>query len=999
MRLFARGFIVFIFIFFCSVFFVSPAFALTTPFRSANIATTDGAVSYTNLNNCSATDTQTCDRALAASQANLYFRDFGTYADFGMSPGSVITKTRIRVTGKTSYAYYVGLSLQIPAVSNCQYPSDLMTGYLGNSAINVQNFVVDVTPSGIHGIYTSCLQPYSFENNKIVFRINYSSTPAWSANIDNFEIAFDYNLGPTPTPNPTPTPTLTPSPTPIPKTPLILIPGIAGSELKTTEMRIWSEDNGRGGTFTNVYPAETIWVNGFQVGLPGEDDYFDILRMQTDGQTSEANLTLSGNLFTGIYQGTIDFFVSNGYTLNKDLFIFPYDWRRDVSLTAPLLDQKINEIKMQTGVEKVDIVAHSMGGLVARNYISDAARALNVRKLFTIGTPHLGSVDSLKNLIYGGCFTIFEQLKKPICIGLSPSEVKDVIRNMISGYELDPSQAYFNFYSGEDNNHPFPYRTEAGPLNYEQIKTLLTSSGYNTPLFNPSEAFHSLDANLSNTNGVDVTLIAGSGKSTLGQIIEEKTTSLLGVPYVQKDMMNINGDGTVPLMSASLVDYNKSLVLLGKAKVFYTNQEHGNLVAFGPALNLVKNILNGESQLPDGVSITPYYFNGRLFSVHSPVNINIYDSLGNHTGPTINGDFEANIPGSSYDTLGDAKFIYLPNNGNYNIKFEATDQGSFDFKIRKYEDNVVSQETLYKDIPLTILTKAETQFDTTSNTSPIVHLDENGNGIIQDVSPTSNLTGDAVLDQTPPQTSIQLSGVLGNNGWYKSDVVVTLNPLDEASGSGILKTEYSLGNGAIVNIYTEPFIISAEKINKLKFRSIDNAGNEENPQEAEIKIDKTAPEAKIFVDPDKQDLVVTGIDTNHATVIKSDNKLTKKRDDAFYTITDEAGNILKLDVRERDKEKQDRFRIYSTQYNNDPIKTLASNYFNITYNGKKQRSNVKEQNFEFKGETKIRIQYDIKKNKSTIIVKEPKGERVKEVRGGLVYLNLLTNKGQLKTSY
>jgi len=863
----------------------------------------------------------------------------------------------------------------------------------------VQNFVTDVTPFWYSSVSVDCLAPYNFEN-KMTWRINYYSPGiSWSANIDNFEIAFDYNPGPTPTSAPTPTPALTPSPTPIPKTPLILIPGIGGSELKTTEMRIWSEDNGHGGMFTNVYSAnEKIWLDTIKVALPGEDDYLDILRMQTDGVTSEANISLTGNLLPEAYQSAIDFFVANGYLLNHNLFVFPYDWRRDVGLTTSLLDQKIQQIKNQTGFQRVDIVAHSMGGLVARNYISDTARALNVRKLFTIGTPHLGAVDFLKGITYGNCLSIRDT--KPICIGVSPSESRDVLQNMISGYELAPSQAYFNFYSGEDNNHPYPFRTEVEPLNYVQIKTLLTNSGYNTPLFNPSEVFHSLDQNLSNTNGVDVTLIAGSGKSTLGQIIEEKTTSLLGVPYIQKDMMNINGDGTVPLMSASLVDYNKSLVLLGDAKVFYTNQDHGNLVTSGPALNLVKNILNGDNQLPDGVSMTPYYFNGSLFSVHSPVNINVYDSLGNHTGPTADGNFEANIPESSYDTLGDAKFIYLPDEGTYSIKVEATDQGSFDFKIRKYENNTVSDETLYKDIPLTTSTKAETQFDTSSNQSPIIHLDEDGNGIIdQDINPSTNLTGNSVFDRTPPQTDIVLDGVKGNNGWYKSDVRVTLQAQDGASGSGILKTEYSLDNGQTVNIYSEPFTISAEKINKLKFRSIDNAGNEENPQEIEIKIDKTAPEAKIFVNPDKQDLVVAGIDTNLITVVRSDNKLTRKKDDAFYAITDEAGNTLKLDVRERDREKQDRFRIYSIQYNNDPIKVLANNYFTVTYNGKRQRSNVKEQNFELRGEVRIRIQYDVKKNKSTIIVKENKKERVKEVRSGLVLLQLLTNKGQLKTSY
>jgi triacylglycerol esterase/lipase EstA (alpha/beta hydrolase family) len=784
---------------------------------------------------------------------------------------------------------------------------------------------------------------------------------------------------------------------PAPKTPLILIPGIGGSELKINEMKVWSENDGHGGMFTNVYSAgEKVWVNTVQAILLGDDDYFDILKMQTDGSTSEANIGLTGNLTLEAYQSEIDFFIANGYILNQNLFVFPYDWRRDISLTAPLLDQKINEIKIQTGNQKVDIVAHSMGGLVARNYIADSARAQNVRKLFTLGTPHFGSVKFLSAITNGICLK-FEIGSS--CLSIATSEIKDIVQNMISGYELAPSQAYYNFYSGEDNNHPYPYKTETGSLNYSQTKALLKSFGYNAPLFNPSEAFHALDKNISNTNGVDVTVIAGSGQKTLGQIIEEKRISLLGIPYVHRDILNIDGDGTVPLFSASLNDADKNLSLFNSAKVFYTDQDHGNLVTSGPALNLVKNILNNNSQLPDRVSDHPYNFSGTGLSVHSPVNIHVYDLVGRHTGPTSNGDFETNIPGSSYDTLGDAKFVWLPDNGQYDIRFESTDQGSFDFKIREYENDTISQETLYKDIPLTISTRAEVHFDTSSDQSPIIRLDEDNNGVITDINPTSNLTGNAISDQTPPQTGISLEGIKGNNGWYKGNVKVALNSQDEASGSGILKTEYSLDNGQTINIYTEPFTIYTEKINKLKFRSIDNAGNEENPQEIEVKIDKTPPEANISVDPDKQDLIVIGVDTNSTTVIKYDNKLTKKKDDAFYSIADEAGNTLKLDVRERDKGKQDRFRVYSVQYNNDSAKVLSNNYFNVIYNGKRQRVNVKEQNFELKKEVRIRIQYDAKKNKSTIIVKENKKERVREVKKGLVYLNLLTDNGQLKARY
>ncbi|MFH0936884.1 MAG: alpha/beta fold hydrolase [Candidatus Daviesbacteria bacterium] len=652
---------------------------------------------------------------------------------------------------------------------------------------------------------------------------------------------------PSPTSTPTPTPTATPTPTPTPsKTPLIFIPGIGGSELQVKEDTIWSKDDGHGGNYNHAYLAgEKVWVNEPEVILPGEDDYFDVLRMKPDGLTSEANLELTGNLYSGAYQPTIDFFTSNGYTLNHNLFVFPYDWRKDISLTAPLLDQKIDQIKQQTGSQEVDIVAHSMGGLVARNYIADSGKAQKVRKLVTLGTPHLGAAKFLNALKSGIC--LYAEVG-PFCFSLALSETKDVIQNMISGYQLAPSQEYFNFYPGTDNQHPYPYRTESGALSYNQIKSVLTTLGYNTSLFNPSEIFHSLDTTLSNTNGVDVIIVAGSGQPTLGQIIEEKTTSLLGIEGIHKDTQIINGDNTVPLFSASLTDGTNSLA--GPAKIYYSNQKHSNLVFNGSALNLTKNILADDSNLPPGISTQPFNFYGTALSVHSPVLIHAYDQNGNHTGSLPNGDFEANIPSSYYETLGDAKFIWLPNNGQYHLEFEATDQGSFDFKIKSYENDINNKTILYKDVPLTISTEVETNFNTSSPNPPVLQVDEDGNGTADtQVNSTSILNGAANYDQTSPKTTIKLNGTQGNNNWFKSDVTVELLAEDEASGSGILKTEYSLDDGQTIQTYNDSFTISSEGTTKIKFRSIDNAGNEENPQETEIKIDKTPPQISISAEP------------------------------------------------------------------------------------------------------------------------------------------------------
>lgn len=577
------------------------------------------------------------------------------------------------------------------------------------------------------------------------------------------------------------------------KTPVVFIPGIGGSELKTINTVLWSFPDGHGGTYNHTYPAgEKVWVNEGEAINPGNDDYFDILRMNSDGLTSVANLDITGNMFAGSYQGTIDFLTSAGYTLNKDLFIFPYDWRRDIATTAPLLDQKIESIKTQTGSQKVDIIAHSLGGLVARNYINDPTKAEKVRKLINLGTPHLGAVEFLKNLNYGGCLSKVNL--EPFCIGISSSEVKDVIQNMISGYELAPSQKYYEFYNGSDNNHPLPFVKNTGFLNYSQLKTMLANLNYNTALFTPSESFHNLDNNLNNTNGVDVSIIAGSGKATTSQIIEDYSLNFAGIKIPKTDIRKVNGDDTVPLFSASLTDGTKSIA--GSAKIYYTNQKHSDLVFNGSSsLNLVKNILSGDNNLPSGIATQPFNFSGTALSVHSPVLIHAYDQNGKHTGPLSNGDYEINIPGSSYEVLGDAKFIWLPDNGVYTLNFEATDQGSFDFKIRNYKDDVNDKTILYKDVPLTSSTKAETAFDTNSQIPPTLKIDQDGNGTVDlNVEKFSVLTGDANFDHTPPQISFDVSPKIiwpPNNKMV--DINITGNIRDQNPYQTIIKVEDEYG--------------------------------------------------------------------------------------------------------------------------------------------------------------------------------------------------------------
>ncbi len=77
-----------------------------------------------------------------------------------------------------------------------------------------------------------------------------------------------------------------------------------------------------------------------------------------------------------------------------DVYICYYDWRESNADTAfSYLKEKIDEVKVLTGKDKIDIVSHSMGGLIARSYIQSNSFENDVEKIVLLGTPNHGSSD------------------------------------------------------------------------------------------------------------------------------------------------------------------------------------------------------------------------------------------------------------------------------------------------------------------------------------------------------------------------------------------------------------------------------------------------------------------------------------------------------------------------------------------------------------------------------------------------------------------------------
>jgi pimeloyl-ACP methyl ester carboxylesterase len=123
------------------------------------------------------------------------------------------------------------------------------------------------------------------------------------------------------------------------------------------------------------------------------------------------------------------------------VFVFPYDWRMDIRRTGVLLGQFVEEVVNRTKllkhyakmpILKVDLVGHSMGGLVILEYLQQLRNTDRVNRVVTIGTPFLGSPEAIVKVATG----------MSLLSGDEPTErEREAARATPSVYQLFPSYA------------------------------------------------------------------------------------------------------------------------------------------------------------------------------------------------------------------------------------------------------------------------------------------------------------------------------------------------------------------------------------------------------------------------------------------------------------------------------------------------------------------------------------------------------------------------------
>lgn len=621
------------------------------------------------------------------------------------------------------------------------------------------------------------------------------------------------------------------------ETPIIFIPGLMGSRLFNTinnqEDEVWADTEKISSLLSNPHPLMVLELAS-DGSAPARDDAA-YKTIHTVPGTAGIITRLKGqawgqNIDEDFYDTIIKHFEAKGYTENVDLWAYPYDWRKDLRKSADGLDALVQKVLTQTGRSQVYLVAHSLGGLVTRQYISDQARASKVKSAVILGTPFLGTPKAFYALQEGDCIN-----KLPVIGYCIPKKevIKALAPNFPAFYQIMPSEAYLTvkgggFYGVGRNIDVTGVCTDC--LTYNATYQSSIAANLNSTLAADAKAFHTqLDAQ-SGWNNVPVHIIGGQNQSTIVGIRQYVRSSWLGFSEttIHEPIYTTAGDGTVSFLSVSLADSLSGVNLRGSATFKAFDADHGALVKKSEILDYLDNLLGltgtlGSVQTTGPVEVVPA--TGAQIIGYGAAEIHVYDSYGKHTGPTGTGVIEQSIPGSAYFNQGDLTTVGLVGGRTYIIEVVPTGLGPVDLSLVRSTLTETITTNLYLGINVTDQSRIKLTGD------PYVvdtwQLDVTGTGSdLQPVNPTTILLPSTEIDTiTPSAVVITLDGFIGQDGWYTSPVTVTLSATDNAGGAGIARIEYSFNRDGHVRIYSGPFVVNPEQVRSISAIAVDGMGN------------------------------------------------------------------------------------------------------------------------------------------------------------------------------
>lgn len=584
---------------------------------------------------------------------------------------------------------------------------------------------------------------------------------------------------------------------------IVLIPGIMGTEF-------FREENGS---------RIDVWLP--RVSSPREDTR----RLQLTKDGEPINELILGNPLSQYYSTMYNELNKAGY----DVHYFGYDWRMDNDDSA----QKLKEFIDGLETDRVNIVAHSMGGLVAARYIGNGNEN-KVDKLITLGTPYLGAPKTLYTFERGGVGSFITNL-------IVNNAIAEIAKDMKSVYQLLPSSNYFSYnktyYLELIYNDGWFKNTKEALTTHIQTEVEITKRNwFNLNLYNNSKLFHNQLSILDILDSVDSYLFVGDQIGTIGKVTYEYKKE--GDEYAFNKLRNVDedsvsGDGTVPVISANIGGR------VNKDRIYYIRKDHTDLMKDKNVITQILNILkNQPDQLAANIRRTLGQRKRMILKFDSPVvDIHVFDPQGNHLGPVSDIEYEEEIPFGSYYLLDDTKIVFLDLD-IYDVSLVGTGEGEMTFKIQVIDtEDEIETTVRFDNIPITSTTVIET--NTYLIEGILLLIDIDGDGITDfTVSPSVILDKYQSNDDTPPVLSYVTNGTEGENGWYTSEVELFIEAEDDSSG--VNRIEYTFNMFDVLH-YEEPLMLSDEGIYQLYAVAIDNNQNNADALFTEVRIDKEPP--------------------------------------------------------------------------------------------------------------------------------------------------------------
>ena len=396
----------------------------------------------------------------------------------------------------------------------------------------------------------------------------------------------------------------TPTPTPTPLNPLVLLPGLGGS---------WNHEN----MILGIEKPQSEWFM-----TPG----------------------------IKVYDGLIETLKNAGYKTdgeNKNLFVFNYNWTKPVVSVAEDLKNYIQNVVKPSSEEKIDLVGHSLGGLVARAYVQNN-QDNPVDQLLTLGSPHKG-IPSIYYLWEGGNLNKSLSGWQRIGAGL-------LLHLRKPGFSTDMETIRTVAPSLKDLLPTFNYLKESS-----QEKSLNQMSQKNDWLIGLNSSLPNHLINVANN------LVGLLPNSTTKWIIVNNRDWLENILGLWPDGKPTNeeyahGDQAVLAESAALTG----------AKIFnLENINHTDLVTSITGQQKIMEVLNLSPSSISTLSANINYEHSLVFQIASPATLSIIGPNGNPAG------------------YGNGKLIIVPDaqEGEYQINLTGTSEGEYNLYIGQILSN------------------------------------------------------------------------------------------------------------------------------------------------------------------------------------------------------------------------------------------------------------------------------------------------------------------------